>query len=91
MNSYITNESHCTNCNKELDAHTGLNTDDKPAEGALSVCYYCGAISMFDKDLNLRPLLEEELMIIKAEDEESWTTLMHASRFVKQKRRTCAN
>ena len=69
----------CKSCKKDLDAHSGIDTDRSPEPGDLSVCAYCGAISEFDEGLNLKPLSDEELLVIAAEDRESFDTLMKAS------------
>lgn len=52
--------SNCLNCGKSLDAATGIH-GGTPAAGCLSICIYCGAVTMYGADLRLRPMTEAEI------------------------------
>lgn len=38
----------CRNCLSELPAHTDAYGDAKPSDGDISICIYCGELSIFD-------------------------------------------
>jgi hypothetical protein len=50
----------CLNCGRSLDAATGITGAEAPVPGSLSICVYCGAVTIFAGDLSLRPLDEAE-------------------------------
>lgn len=54
--------SHCPYCNATLDAATGINTEDKPSPGDLTVCVECQNICRFDENLQLRVATKEYLI-----------------------------
>lgn len=60
--------SNCLDCGKVLDAATGI-TGGTPAAGCLSICIYCGAVTMYGDDLRLRPLTEVEIEDIQKDIE----------------------
>lgn len=42
---------HCTECGHKLDAHTDVQgADEKPTEGDVSICLYCGHLTQYDAD-----------------------------------------
>ncbi len=77
-----TTPAHCKGCLKTIDAHTAVEGDHVPTVGDLSICLYCGRISMFDPDLNLSPMSKEELEQMRVEDFENWRTLQRASALI---------
>jgi hypothetical protein len=52
----------CPNCGRRNDAVTGAGHNRKPTEGDLSVCLQCGHLMIFQSDLTLRPLTDEEMV-----------------------------
>lgn len=56
-----TEGQRCRNCGYHLNAHSSVESDIAPAAGYLSVCIGCGSISVFEDDLNLRPMTTPEL------------------------------
>ena len=71
---------HCPACNKELDATTSIQDESLlPKPGNLSICFYCGDMSEFDDNLDLRSLSQEQKAEIKKEDPETWDLLTKAS------------
>lgn len=63
-------ESWCT-CGHLLSGARGVDYDDMPEPGHLSVCMYCGALRMYDDDLSLRELTREELAEVMSDQEMS--------------------
>jgi hypothetical protein len=62
--------SPCLHCGRILDGAT--NAPDQtgaPEPGALSVCVYCSAVTIFGDDLRLRPLTEGEVEELRADPE----------------------
>lgn len=66
----------CRNCNETLDAHAPMEGNEIIKEGDLSICGYCGAISLFDKELNLVPMTPEELVHLNDESPEAFDQLI---------------
>lgn len=57
--------SICPSCDRDLDSATCANTDSVvPVRGDISVCLYCGEISVFKDDLRLRSITELEIEMI---------------------------
>jgi hypothetical protein len=56
----------CPNCKVVVDACTDVNGSfGVPSPGDYSACPYCKTVAMFDEDLKLRPLTDEELKEFK--------------------------
>lgn len=51
---------HCPTCRTELEAATGIDRDEPPSPGDITVCFYCGAIARFDQALHLSEVDPEE-------------------------------
>jgi len=51
----------CPNCKKALDAAQHLSGDDRPSDGDLTVCLYCGHLMVFGPNLSLRELTSDEM------------------------------
>lgn len=56
----FTPPSRCVRCRAKLNATTGIEVQ-KPSEGDISICFYCGQIMLFTADLKLRGAEPEEL------------------------------
>lgn len=53
--------TNCLVCNAELDGCSNVaGRTEKPVEGSLSICVYCGNVSKFNSDLTLRELSADE-------------------------------
>jgi len=73
-------KQHCKNCDYLLDAHLSVDEEDvQPQEGDYSVCFGCGAISTFDKDLNIEPLTAEQLLELYKDDDDLFLKLKNVS------------
>jgi NAD-dependent SIR2 family protein deacetylase len=70
------NQTHCKTCEHILDANEALDGDRQPKEKDISVCAYCGTISEFDADLNLRALSDEECQELRKNDREIWQDVL---------------
>lgn len=74
---------HCPYCNKEMDANFSIEDEkyDQPNENDLSVCAYCGEISILGKDAeSLRKIDDVDKLII---DKETLQLSISASRHIK--------
>lgn len=58
----ITENNECPGCGTKVNAATGTDGVSVPAEGDLSVCFKCGTLLVFKKDLSIRLLELEELV-----------------------------
>jgi hypothetical protein len=54
----------CLDCGKMLDQASGLGHDRKPKPGDITICFGCGHIMAFAKDLSFRPLTDAEMIEI---------------------------
>jgi hypothetical protein len=55
-------EVNCLNCGATLYKATSLNCDEKPHEGAITICSECGHIMGLDFKLNVRELTGQEIV-----------------------------
>jgi hypothetical protein len=63
----------CPNCQSDLDAATGNAT---PSEDDISVCWYCGGLLAFNKDLSVRLATQDELTSLTILQPKAWAELM---------------
>jgi hypothetical protein len=62
MKTHKTNDnSICLQCLKVLDAATGVDHDDVPKVGDITICAYCATVGKFDENMSLREISVEEL------------------------------
>ena len=54
----------CLGCGAPNDAASDTLGGDKPSEGDVTICIYCGHISVFNTNLTLRNPTDEEIHII---------------------------
>ena len=81
--SQVVKETHCKTCLHVLDRVSAVGDKDQGAcEGAISVCIYCGVISFFDADLNLREATPEEIEEIRIKYPLSYWQLTEIKRFI---------
>lgn len=59
--------SACPTCGAVLEMATSLADDVTPCEGTGSVCADCGAVLMFNADLSLRLMTDEERQSLNTE------------------------
>lgn len=53
--------SYCPACGRTVDAATGILEDARPTAGDLTVCWNCGEILRFRKDLTVEAAEPDEL------------------------------
>ena len=85
MNHGKTHEIECNGCKNRLDAftHVGEN-EEKPNDGDISICAYCGMIGKYaDGMTKIKELSKEEMEEIKSEDPDSYNYMMKASDTIK--------
>ena len=51
----------CLSCHKVMDAAMSVHNDNKPKDGDITVCMYCGHIMAFDADYKLVNLSDEQM------------------------------
>jgi hypothetical protein len=56
-----TPECRCLNCRALLGAVTGVNNNERPEPGNLTICLRCGAVMLIADDLTARGLTEREM------------------------------
>jgi hypothetical protein len=54
----------CLNCGALLEAATG---NGRPRPGDLTACLQCGAVMLFDDDLTVRRMTQEEADLIRSD------------------------
>lgn len=55
----------CLNCGHVVDAATEpFGNKPRPVAGDISVCLYCGNVAAFTADEKLRPLTDEEIVMV---------------------------
>ena len=63
--------TRCPGCLYGCDSASGVTTSAEPADGDVSVCLNCGAVSLFDRsaDTGLRSPTPAELVDLMADDD----------------------
>lgn len=62
MSAHRLKPSRCPECKKTLDAASGIDTDDSPTPGSVSVCHYCGTLLEFSPKLKLCRMKDDTLL-----------------------------
>ena len=57
----------CHQCGKTIDATTGATTNERPKAGDVSLCWHCGAFSIFTSPTEMRPATPDEAKAIEAD------------------------
>lgn len=75
--THTTEKSKCPQCGYTLDAHDSMDPVDQraPEKDDISICIKCASYNMFNEDLTLRVMTEEDINQIHPE------TLAHMQRF----------
>lgn len=74
----------CRDCGKTMDACRALNSRERPTAGSVTVCFYCGEISVFEDDRHLREPTAEEMERIRAD--EAWPIIERAQALFREGR-----
>lgn len=72
-------ETNCPACETKLDACTGVNHDDTPKEGDVTLCIGCGSFLAFGPELQLRILTDAEIGEL---DDDTRITMQRARRAI---------
>lgn len=56
----LINEPQCPKCRAKLDGASGIDYEDRPEDGDVSVCVYCYALLVYTPELDLRQLTLDE-------------------------------
>jgi hypothetical protein len=81
--------SLCPHCGVPVDAATPediMNEGRKPSPKDLSICFTCGGMCVYQDDLTLRALTDEELEKIKEKDLRTYKIMMDCSKKIKDYR-----
>lgn len=55
----------CPSCGTAVGAATGVSGSQVPEPGNISICAYCTGVAMYDDELALRELEDEELAALQ--------------------------
>jgi hypothetical protein len=58
-------ESRCPACLKTADAHTDPLSDESPRGGDISCCLHCGCVCVYQSDLTLRAMRQDEIDLLE--------------------------
>jgi hypothetical protein len=83
--SNIVPRATCFNCGKPLDRAAGLDTDNQPGPGDVTICLDCGHLMIFDDQLALRQLSPEEQIALASNEDVLFAQHMRAQAFAKRK------
>ena len=61
-------ECRCLECHAILDLANSIHGDARPTPGDISICFYCGNLSAFMEDGNLRELTSNEMHDIAGDE-----------------------
>ncbi len=62
MNVHEITPGICVNCGRLNDMATNVTADELPTEGDATICFHCGHLMVFNADLSLRDLTDDEIM-----------------------------
>lgn len=76
----------CSNCHHPIESTTEVYGDNNtPAPGAISICFYCGQICVFEEDLSLRKITQDELDDLKMNDHLVYRLIHEAVKAIKDR------
>jgi hypothetical protein len=62
--SNVNDEARCPACLKKINAATHPLGDADPVPGDCSVCVYCGTVNVFQTDMTVRTMRQDELLAL---------------------------
>jgi len=77
--------SHCNSCLNPMEVFDSVGGDAFPTPGKVSICSFCGQLSVFDDNLNLRAMTEEEEKEIKTYHPLEYRMLMSIKKLIEIK------
>jgi hypothetical protein len=69
IENYRTPPNHCLNCGKELDGAAPVSGGRGPQDGDISICLECHHVMIYDADVRVRALTDEEVVEIAGDPE----------------------
>lgn len=75
----------CSNCGKNFEMATPVDGHGKAEKGAISICFKCGQIGVFQEDLTVRKITEEELQEIQEKCPEAYLQMIRISAIMESK------
>lgn len=82
MKTFDTTEDECPHCKVKLECASPINGHEGPGEGDLSVCFSCGTLLAFTKDLKHRLLAPGEIDTLSYEERRM---LLGAQQLIKER------
>lgn len=76
----------CPNCEIPLTGATGVETDEKPKKGDISICFACGEILEYGEFLTHQKISKEKLQELKDEAPDQYKMVMDLSNQLKEKK-----
>ncbi len=87
MKNHLLPNCKCPNCDKLIDSATNMDgTDISPQEDDISICFYCGAVLRYDKDLAVEEVSTSFIDDLKLNDRENYDNLIDILIKIKSKR-----
>ena len=74
-----TGKDQCPLCNHEIDAATGIDNDETPKPGDVSICINCAGFLQYSSDMSLQELPK---VVFESLDHEVQMTMKRARRVI---------
>jgi hypothetical protein len=68
-----------------IGANTGANTKNSPSPGSISICFYCGQVGLFEEDLTVRKMSDEEMEAIKVKEPQIYNIILMTVEAIRKK------
>lgn len=62
MKDHHITKTQCLTCGKEHDGALGVDSNDKPKPGDVSICINCCALHIFNDDFSFRAPTEQDIL-----------------------------
>jgi len=71
-------------CGAAVDGFSGVNKDERPEDGDISICFYCAGIGKYAENLTkINTMTEEELKSFSQEEPELYVQVMITQKRIK--------
>lgn len=75
----------CSNCGKNFEMATPADGQSNPRKGSVSICFGCGQIGVFQEDLTVKKITDEDLQEIQEKLPEAYLQMISISAAIKNK------
>ncbi len=76
MSTATTKQNTCTCCGYVTDRATCFTSDTQPKPGMIAICARCGLIGVYDEDMSIRTLRQEEKVHLMSNHPDIWNQVM---------------